>query len=320
MKKEKKILIGIAILFFSIGIMYVIPFINPITVKGIISDYNYTVYGDYVEIEEYTGMDKEVEIPTYLWGRKVKIIGAKAFYENRYIEHVLCSKYIEKITGKAFADCNYLETVKMGKATKFIGYGAFDECINLKRVELNDGLEEISVSAFGYTKSLTHIYIPETVRVIGEDAFLKSGLKKVTFGGCVSKIGGRAFHKTEWLESQEGFVIYEDSILIGYQGEEKEICIPSGVKELSGSFAGKEDIETIYIPDTVTYISNRTFYNCKNVTVYIPDSVKEIQSSLIIFDSENITIVTTAGSYAESFAKENGMKCEIVEKIEYPTE
>ncbi|MBO5776798.1 MAG: leucine-rich repeat protein, partial [Clostridia bacterium] len=49
-------------------------------------------------------------------------------------------------------------------------FGAFSECHNITTINLPETLKEIKGKAFNYT-SLTTVYIPASVEVIGEAAF-----------------------------------------------------------------------------------------------------------------------------------------------------
>ena len=103
-------------------------------------------------LTEYTGTEEKVTIPT-----NVKIIGEKAFYDNKKIKNVI-------IPGNV----------------KEIGDRAFDGCKNLESITLQDGLEKIGEHAFSYT-NLKSIVIPKTVKTMGRLIFLKSHIESIDF-------------------------------------------------------------------------------------------------------------------------------------------
>ena len=63
----------------------------------------------------------------------------------------------------------------------------------------------------------------------------------------------------------------------------------------------------VVIPDGVTKIGDCAFFACQNLTnAYIPDSVTKIGESAFAF-CKKLTLCAPAGSYAETYAKENGI-------------
>lgn len=73
-------------------------------------------------------------------------------------------------------------------------------------------------------------------------------------------------------------------------------------------FAGSQQLETIVIEEGVEKIDRQAFAGCIELKeVSIPTSVTEIGEK--VFDKANDALVLTVqpGSYAESYAKENGI-------------
>lgn len=318
-QKIKIIAIGMIILLL-VGI-YMFPYIKPIKIVNKYTGYEYMVYGNYAEITKYRGDEVNLKIPSRLWGRKVKKLGRTSFSLMPQIESVVLSKYLEEIGVAAFALCENLTRLECGEQLEKIGDGAFAHCYNLCDVSLNQGLKDIEENAFAKNKSLESILIPRTVKKIGDAAFEDTGLINVEFQDSNLFIGNSAFKETPWLLAQKDFVVYGDHVLLAYHGEATEIVIPDGIKYICTHFADILNLKKIYITETVTYIADYAFSECKDVTVYIPESVTEIGKYTVMLDEDKkITIVTTAGSYAETYAKENGIQCEIVDEIVYPEE
>ena len=78
-------------------------------------------------------------------------------------------------------------------------------------------------------------------------------------------------------------------------------------------FYGCSSLTTVMIPASVKVISEGAFYGCNSLTnVTIPGSVTEIEN-YAFSDCESLTTITTsAGSYAEEWAKQEGYSVQII--------
>ena len=126
---------------------------------------------------------------------------------------------------------------------------------------INSPLKQYKVSfnaAFRYQSSLTSVTIPNSVELIGWEAFLDcKSLKSVKIPDGVTHIMGKAFKNCSSLTS---------------------ITIPNSVKRIwEETFYGCSSLKSVTIPDGVTHIGERAFAGCKSLTsVRIPTSVIEI--------------------------------------------
>ena len=320
------------ILFTVFGLPYIKPVKIPFALKG----YEITLEDDYVILNKYVGNDKNVVIPERFLTKHVKVLGDYCFDDDsnvfpwaKEIESVEIPDSVEIIGDRCFA---FISSLKSVTATNVISVGehAFLANHNLENVNLGSNLNVVKKGAFQVTENLKTFDFTN-VKEVGEDAFWNSGLTKVTNLQDIKIIGENAFEATPWLFAQEGdFVIINGSLQL-YKGEKKIVVIPDEVKSIDGAFSQRSyeykypiDVHEIYIPDSVESISSYSFFSQDNVTIYIPDSVTSIEISYGSkrndgIDSSGIgTIVTTAGSYAEQFAKENGIPYEIVDSWEVP--
>ena len=104
-----------------------------------------------------------------------------------------------------------------------------------------------------------------------------------------------------------------------YTGNDTEVVIPSkiGGKKVTsiGNYAFEycSSLTSVTIPDSVTSIGNFVFYGCSSLTtVTIPDSVTSIGYGAFYKCSTKLTIKGKAGSYAETYAQDDGISFKAV--------
>lgn len=165
---------------------------------------------------------------------------------------------------------------------------------------INNGVTTIDKADFHYLddygtlfvfdeiKNIQHIIIPESVKSIDDLAFYNyKSLESITIPNNVTSIGYSAFYKCTNLKS---------------------IMIPNSVTSIERQcFFECESLTNITIPDSVTSIGHCAFRNCENLTsITIPNSVTNIGD--FVFDNcKNLTIACNKGSYAEEYAKDEGI-------------
>ncbi len=148
-----------------------------------------------------------------------------------------------------------------GKPVTEIGNDAFVNCISLKAVKIPNGVTRIGYSAFYGCTGLTSVNIPDSVKTIDGNyiqqggAFERcTGLKSVTIPNSVTHIGSCVFKGCKGLADNNGFVVVGNT-LYDYLGESKNVIIPDSVTKISGgAFFFCEGLNSITIPDSVTYI------------------------------------------------------------------
>lgn len=103
------------------------------------------------------------------------------------------------------------------------------------------------------------------------------------------------------------------------------VKIPNGVTSINDrAFMECNKLENINIPNSVTSIGRGAFCGCVKLTnVNIPNSVTSIGRGAFDYILDSVTIICEKGSYAEEYAKENGIACkyltpEIIDDV--PTE
>ncbi len=158
----------------------------------------------------------------------------------------------------------------------------------VEAVVIEEGTTSVGDFAFFECKKLTSVEIPHSVTEIGYNAFTHcESLAEVKLPDSVTMIDNAAFSFCRNLTGVE---------------------IPANVTSLgSAAFAGCESLTEIVIPDKITVIDKRTFSGCTGLAkIVLPSSVKKIEDSAFS-GCDALTIYGEAGSYAETFAKENGI-------------
>ena len=190
---------------------------------------------------------------------------------------------------------------------------------------------EIGETAFADCETVTSIQLPNSVHRIGHNAFKNcTSLTAITIPPTIRYLSGSMFVGCTGLADTDGFIIIGDT-LYGYVGEDENVTIPDAVQKIGTSaFNTYETLRSVAIPDSVTVIEGYAFAGCKklkNVSIpvsvtsigmsafcgctaltdiIIPASVVEMQTGTFK-DCKKLTIHTPAGSYAETYAKENNI-------------
>lgn len=200
-----------------------IPLVEPKNV----GDWEYSNDGT---IKKYIGTRKDVTIPNYINGIRMKKIGSRIFSQNAAIKRLTISNGIEEIAylafqyglgelegdiiipdtiieipAGAFANCPANGTLKLGKSIKTIGNRAFRNCSNLVGdLILPDSIEEIGwQSFFGVNLLNGNLYIGNNIKIINSEAFLGLGDLKgdLVIGKSAETISVSAFKNCNSINS-----------------------------------------------------------------------------------------------------------------------
>lgn len=195
---------------------------------------------------------------------------------------------VTSIARSAFYYGESLEKIEIPNSVTSIGGHAFQGCNSLVTINLPQGISIIEESVFSGCSSLASVIIPDSVAVIKNQAFWGcEKIKELAIPNNITTIEELAFCRCSSLQ---------------------EIELSNKLTTIGGGiFYGCTSLKSLEIPNGVTKITGDAFFQCKALeTIIIPKSVIDMDVDLFrTTNTDTLTIYGYAGSYAESYAKEN---------------
>ena len=217
--------------------------------------------------------------------------------ENTKLEFFVVKRGTEHIADYAFENCKSLkDDVILPKSLKSIGRNAFQACSNLEALDIPEGVTDIGYGAFSGCKGLTELKLPESITEIGDQMVSSLSFEQFEISDNVERIGEGAFMSCNYLKS---------------------ITIPSSIKRIeSWTFTNCISLEEVNLPEGLESIGDFAFLACASLRrIVIPRSVTSIGMGLFYFNVPTPTDIVMAvyeGSYAQTYAEENGVPYEII--------
>lgn len=175
----------------------------------------------------------------------------------------------------------------------YIGEKAFAGCRNLHQVILSDSMREIGTSAFEGCKSLKSVSFPDRLERIGAFALRNTGLKTLEIPRSVYWLG-------------EG-VVFQCPGLV-------QVTIPENIDRIPEQMFEKcTALKKVELHEKLKEIGERAFFGCDSLDLLvIPDSVMYIGKDAFTGTDQQFLIQCSFGSYAESYARKNKIKYQLV--------
>ncbi len=322
----------------------VICFVLAVIVIGVSSCYIYFTWdiGEFevsdgsekgtVIITNYIGNDEDVVVPKSLRGKKVVSIDNSAFQGIDTIKSVTIGENVKSVGTNAFQDCENLQKVDMGASLERLGNMAFANCPKLTEVKFSPVLKELGHMVWGNIENEIKIDLNGNKNFVFDNGILYSADYTVIYESLISA-------------DLSDYVIPETVIELRpyafyLQKELKEIKFNSGITTIpEGCFIQCSSLKELVLPDSVTNIATVVLAGSGIDTITIPDSVVKIDDFAFIKDgseiniidkiqgkddentsenvdpANNITIITTEGSFASTFARRHNFNLKLVDSL-----
>ena len=265
--------------------------------------------------------------------KRLKTLGSSSFDNCVSLTSIEIPKSLTKIhsTSGAFEGCSKLNNVTFEEGTSQIPAYIFKDCPGLMSIEIPGSITDIGSYAF-QGSALEEVAFHDGLQTIGKDAFSDTKLTSVKLPDTVTTIGAMAFQNCILLQTVELSAKLETLGSGAFKncGTLTSIVIPKSLKKVSSTsspFEGCANLSDVTFEAGITQIPAYLFRNCTGfTTITLPTGVTSIGSNAFASSAlEEITIpatVTTigygafsgityltikgsAGSVAETFAKEN---------------
>ena len=137
-----------------------------------------------------------------------------------------------------------------------IGDGVFRDFYGIEHINIHDKVSSIGSEAFKYCGSLTSIVIPDSVKSIGSGIFAGcTSLKSISLGANIESINKEMFTGCDSIEQFSGKFATEDGYALASNGTLMVFAKACGIDEYT-------------IPADITYIEERVFANCSNISLF----------------------------------------------------
>lgn len=276
----------------------------------------------------------------------IKTIESQAFYGNTDLLKISIPKSVIKIGANAFGNCMNLSVINLAEKnpnyclsngvlynkemTSLIKYpsGRLDETYLIQ-----EGVISIEEGAFSMSRYLAYVFLPDSLRSIGSEAFAGCVLLNVDLPDKLIELSSYAFadcYSMREIVIPAGINVIGEGAFSGCDSA-KKLTIKGSVKEIGYAafsnctslnevkfsrtidvfggmaFAFCTSLKEIEIPEGTKELSDMVFYGCSKMTRISLSSTITYFGSMIFEETDNIVIKAAKGTSAAEYAIVNGL-------------
>lgn len=233
-------------------------------------------------------------------------IGPRAFSGCSNLSSITIPNSITTIGNQAFEGCLGLTTVYFNASN--LTSGSFSGVTSVVSVHFGSNITSIPASLFYGCSGITSITIPNSVSIIGVNAFGYTGLTSVTVPSSVTSFSG-AFTNCSALTSvtiEDGVPSISGGAFSNCTGI-TSINLPNSVRSIgNAAFSGCTGLTSISLPDSLVAIDYLAFYGCTGLTTFtIPSMVSSIGYEILSGCTNLVNLFYNAESCTSSGAAYN---------------
>lgn len=183
---------------------------------------------------------------------------------------------VTRIVGTIYTPCNDLTSITIPNTVRCLDVHAFSGCPALSEVEFQSpsSLDSIMYEAFYANRNLKTFCFPNSLKYIGQNAFMDSGLEEVTISSNVS-IDESAFSYCLDLQSvtlPEGMDTIKP-FAFAYCPTLSSVQIPQSVKVIDFCAFSCDPLVSITLPDSLVRIGINAFSYAAISSIKLPESL-----------------------------------------------
>lgn len=285
------LLVGFALAAWAMPALAAKPAQQPV-VRAHYEDLNYIIdeKAHTAIVDVSPRQDGDIDIPEIIPVNDVDYtvigIGDKAFKGWKNLESVSLPPTIRTVYRSAFEGTAFFkDTLNWNHGELYIDSVLIAVCPDSVKTKykIRPGTTVIAVGALIDCKTLTQIWIPQSVEEIAPCTFKNhKNLRKFHIGSGVKRIGKEAFMGTAAWNNEGNWkkgVLYIDTCIIASNGAVKPNCVikPESRLIAAGAFLNNPAIESITIPNRIQEIPDEAFCGCSELyKITLPSHIKRI--------------------------------------------
>lgn len=223
------------------------------------------------------------------------------------LSEIYFNQNVRIIDTSAFVYCTSLTNIIFPETLETIAFNSFGGCTSIDTLRFPESLIEIGQQSFRDCEKLAFVSFPDSLKIIGKNAFYNCvNLDNICVPKGVVELGGWAFEKTKWYNSQPYGITYINNFVYRFKGTYStktaeinndatiicesafthnnyltDVIIGQNIKEIrSRAFADCPKITSISIPKSTYLIGECAFQNCTSIsTVFFTNGLKYIERS-----------------------------------------